>query len=46
MNSEDDEARMTDAEGMPKPEFRGATVSFVTRHSIISSSFVIRASSL
>jgi hypothetical protein len=46
MNSENDEARMTNAEGMTKPEFGGATVTFVIRHSIISSSFVIRASSL
>jgi hypothetical protein len=46
MNSENDEARMTNAEGMTKPEFRGAAVSFDIRDSIIISSFVIRASSL
>jgi len=46
MNSENDEARMTNAEGMTGPEFRGAAVSFFIRHSIIISSFVIRASSL
>jgi hypothetical protein len=46
MNSENDEARMTNAEGMTTPEFDGAAVSFVIRHLIIISSLVIRASSL
>ena len=47
MNSGNDEARMTNVEGMTKPEFRRVVVSFrLSRHSIIISSFVIRALSL
>ena len=46
MNSENDEAGMANAEGMTRPELRGAAVSFAIRHSIIISSFVIRASDL
>jgi hypothetical protein len=45
MNSANDEARMTNDEIMTKPEFRGAIVSFVIRHSLIVSAFVIRHSS-
>jgi len=41
-----DEARMTNDEGMTKPEGGGAIVPFVIRHSLIVSSFVIRFSSL
>jgi len=46
MNNENDEARMANAKGMTKPEFRCAPVSFVICHSVIVSSFAIRASSL
>jgi len=41
-----DECRMTNDEGMTKPEFDGAIVPFVIRHALIVSSFVIRHSSL
>jgi hypothetical protein len=37
---------MTNDEGMTKPEFRGAIVPFVIRHSLIVSSFDIRHSAL
>jgi len=45
-NRQNDEFRMTNDEGMTKPEFRGAIVPFGIRHSLIVSSFVIRASEL
>jgi len=45
MNNENDEARMTNVEGMTKREFRGKAVSFVLRHLFLVSSSVIRASS-
>src|SRR6266568_235637 len=44
MGAENDEARMTNTEGMTKPEARKAGDE--VRHSIIDSSFVIRHSSL
>jgi len=46
MSNENDEARMTNVEGMTKPEIHGRAAHFVIRHSFIVSSFVIRASLL
>jgi hypothetical protein len=56
MNNENDEApafaklrrgkRMTNVEGMTKPEFQREAVRFVIRHLVLPSSFVIRISSL
>jgi hypothetical protein len=46
MNNENDEARMTNVEGMMKPEFRSGAGRLVVRRLGIHSSFVIHASSL
>jgi len=46
MNEQNDEARMTNAEGMTKPEIRLQRRQFVIGHLVIVSSFVIRASTL